>query len=139
MHRRIPLFALAVSFVVGSTACSYAPRYDDPASYRYDYYYYPHVGVYFHLHSGHYYYRDGGSWVRVRVLPRHIWLDHRVRRTLVIREPEPHRRYQTHRERYRLPHDFRLDRAHDRGEREHNRRQHQEYRRRWGGAERERR
>ena len=139
MQRRIAQFVLAALLAVGATACTYAPRYDDPPSYRYDYYYYPHVGVYFHLHSGHYFYRDGGSWRRGRVLPNHIWLDHRVRRPLVIREPEPHRWHETHRERYRLPHDLRLDRTHDRGEREHNRRRHEEYRQRSGGQARQRR
>jgi hypothetical protein len=117
--------------MVGLSACTYAPRYDDPPSaYRHDYYFYPHVGVYFHLHSGHYYYRDGPSWVRARVLPRHIFLDHRVRRALVIRDAAPYRHHETHRERYRAPQDFKHDRQRDRTEREHNHRRHEDYRRR---------
>ena len=132
MRRPTSLFLSAMLLVVGSTGCSHAPRHDDVETYRYDYYYYPHVGVYFHLHSGHYYYRDGRSWVRVYALPQHIALDHRVRRTLMIREAEPYHRHEKHRQHYRLSRDFRLDRAHDRAERDHNHRQHQEYRRRSG-------
>jgi hypothetical protein len=135
MRHPAALFALAALLAVGVTACTYyVPRHDDPGAYRYDYYYYPHLGVYFHLYSGHYYYRDGAAWVRVRALPHHIHLDHRVRRTLVIKDPEPYRRHERHREHYRPPADFRQDRAYDRPERQHNERQHQEYRRRWEHA-----
>lgn len=131
MHRFTILAVVALSLISGLTACTYAPRYDDHhGSSGHDYFYYPHVGVYFHLYSGHYYYRDGRSWVRVRVLPPHIFLDHRVRRRLVIKEAEPYRRHAAHRESYRLPHDFKRDRKHDRAEREYNRREHQKYRKR---------
>ena len=130
MRRLVPLYALAALLVVGSTACTHAPRYDEPGAYRQDYYYYPHAGVYFHLHSGHYYYRDGPSWVRVRKLPQHIYLDHRVRRTLVIADAEPYRRYDVHRERYRRPEGLKYDRENDRAERDHNRRQYGEYHKR---------
>lgn len=130
MRRLMPLFAFAVLLVIGSTACTHAPRYDEPGSNRHDYYYYPHAGVYFHLHSGQYYYRDGGSWVRVRALPQRIYLDHRARRTLVIADAEPYRSHKVHRERYRRLESFNLDRENDRAERDHNRRQHGEYRKR---------
>lgn len=128
MRQPVPAFGLAVLLVAGLTACTYAPRYDDGrGAYLHDYYYYPHVGVYFHLYSGHYYYRDGKGWVRVRVLPSHLYLDHRARRPLVIRTVKPYKKYEAHRERYGPPHDFKRDRAHDRAEREHNRRRHKEY------------
>lgn len=130
MRRITSLFVLAILLVVGSTACTHAPHYDDRDTYRHDYYYYPQVGVYFHLQSGHYYYRDGPSWVRVRKLPQHIYLDHRARRTLVIADAEPYRRHDVYRERYRQPQGFKHDRESDRAERDHNRRQHGEYRKR---------
>lgn len=130
MRRLVTLYALAILLLVGSTACTHAPRHGEPGSYRHDYYYYPHAGVYFHLHSGQYYYRDDGSWMRVRVLPRHIYLDHRARRTLVIADAEPYRRHEVHRERYRRSGSFKFARENDRAERDHNRRQYGEYRKR---------
>jgi hypothetical protein len=129
MRRHIqPLVATAL-LVIGTTACQHASRYDDPVEYRFDYYYYPHVGVYYHLHSGRYYYRDGRTWVAIHRLPEHIYLDHQVRRKLIIREAKPYHRYAFHRERYPAPRDFRHDRRHDRAEREHNRREHRLYNR----------
>lgn len=133
MRQMIRALGIAVLMAGGLAACTYAPRHDDAyGAYVHDYYYYPQFGVYFHLYSGHYYYRDGNSWVRVRVLPRHIYLDHRVRRPLVIRDAAPYRQHEAHRERYRTPQDLKRDRAHDRQEREHNRRRHQEYLSRFG-------
>ncbi len=130
MRRQFSSFALMVLLVAGLSACAYAPRYDGTPSYLNDYYYYPHVGVYFHLYSGDYYYRDGHSWVRVRVLPSRIYLDHRLRRTVVIPDAPPYRWHERHREEHALPPDFRRDRGHDRAERDHNYRRHLEYRER---------
>ena len=124
--------------LLGGAGCTYAPRYDD-GPYAYDYYYYPHVGVYFHLFSGHYYYRDHDRWLRVRALPPHIVLDHRVRRSLVIRDPQPYRHHEQHRAQYRAPPAFRHEPRYDRPEREHNRRLHEEYRKRWDHQRRDRR
>ena len=129
MRRHILLLVSTVLFVFGTMACQHVTRYDDPGDYRFDYHYYPDVGVYYHLHSGRYYYRDGGTWVAIHRLPERIYLDHRVRRKLVIREAKPYYRYAFHKERYRAPRDFHRDRRHDRAEREHNRREHQRYNR----------
>lgn len=134
-HSTLGLLLVGLS-LLGLTACTYAPRYDDPPAYRSDYYYYPSVGVYFHLFSGDYYYRDGDRWLRTRVLPRHIALDHRLRRPLVIRDPEPYRHNASHRERYAPPPGFKRDPRYDRPERERNGRQHREYRERWQHSER---
>ena len=106
--------------VLGVTACTYAPRYDDVPAYRSDYYYYPGIGVYFHLYSGDYFYRDGDRWLRTRVLPPRIVLDQRLRRPLVIKDPAPYRHNADHRERYRPPPNVRRDPRYDRPEREHN-------------------
>lgn len=135
LHSKFSLWWVGLA-LLGSTACTYVPRYDNPPAYRSDYYYYPSVGVYFHLFSGDYYYRDGDHWLRTRVLPPHIVLDHRLRRPLVIKDSEPYRHNATHRERYGPPPGFKRDRRYDRPEREHNDRQHREYRERWGHSER---
>lgn len=126
--------ATAIVFVPGLTACYYEPRpYPSPPSppHYYDYYYYPNVDVYFHIHTGWYYYRSGGIWWRTRRLPPRVRLDPRYRRPIVIREDPPHRRYPQHRKAYPPPRDWRPDPRRDREEREHNRHQHEEYLRRW--------
>ena len=130
MCRQFSLAFVASLLIVGATACTHAPIHDDPASYRNNYYYYPHVGVYFHLYSGDYYFRDGPNWKRVRVLPSHIFLDHRVRRVILIEEPEPYKRHKVHRERYKVTYNLRRNREHDWDERLHNHKQHLKYRRR---------
>ena len=130
MRRPISIAAVAALLIVGAIACTHAPVHDDPPSYREDYYYYPHVGVYFHLYSGDYYYRDGPTWTRVRVLPSHIFLDHRVRRAIVVTESKPYKRHKAHRERYKVPYRLRRDRKHDWDERLHNHKQHLKYSRR---------
>lgn len=129
MRRHIQLFVSTLLLVIGTAACQHVTRYDDPDDQRFDYHYYPHAGVYFHLHSGRYYYRDDRTWVTLHRLPEHIYLDHRARRKLVIREKKPYRHHALHKERYRAPHDFHHDRRHDRAEREHNRREYRRYNR----------
>lgn len=131
MRRRTVLYLLLLPAVLGGTACSYSPRYADAPPYGYEYYYYPNVGVYFHLISGDYYYRDRDHWSRVRVLPPSILLDHRLRRTVVIKEREPYHHFDRYREEHRPPPGFRPDPRYDRPERDHNRRRHEEYRKRW--------
>ena len=103
---------------------SYPPQY-------YDYYYYPHVNVYFHIYTGWYYYLSGDVWLRTRRLPPHIRLDPRYRRPVVIREDPPHRRHPEHRKTYPPPRDWRSEPHRDRRERDDNRRQHEEYLKRW--------
>jgi len=130
MLRKLGNLVTAIALITMLNACAYyAPRYDEP-DHRYDYYYYPNVGVYFSLYSGDYFYRRDNHWVSVRVLPRHIHVDPRIRRTLVVHDDAPYRKYEQHRERYRPRPDFKSDPVRDRLEREHNRRQHEEYRRR---------
>ncbi len=106
----------------------YGPPY--PPQY-YDYYYYPHVDVYFHIYTGWYYYQSGGVWSRARHLPPHIRLDHRYRRPIVIRDDPPHRQHPRHRKTYPPPRDWRPEPHRDRRERDDNRRQHEEYLKRW--------
>lgn len=99
-------------------------------SHHYDYYYYPQVGVYFHLHSGHYFYRKNQVWLRVKVLPKHLYLDHRDRRHLVIRNARPYLKYQQHKKQYHHDRHHEIGRNHDRQERERNHKQHRSYRER---------
>ena len=134
MDRRSFLVA-ATTLAAGAGMSACAPVYVDappgpPPPWHYDYYYYPGASVYFHLYSGTYYWRDGRTWISAQVLPHHIYLDHRIRRTVVIRDREPHRHWHKHREQYRRPRDYRPHPRFDRDERVHNRRRHEEYRRR---------
>ena len=69
----------------------------------YDYWYYPYWGVYFHIHTGRYFYRDGRRWQRVQRLPPHIHLDRRRRHLLNIRESRPWERHEEHRRQYPPP------------------------------------
>lgn len=102
MHRRRFVQLLTGSAVValgsGLAACSYPEYY--PRRPHYGYYYYPNVNVYFHIHTGHYYYRTGSAWHRSRSLPRHIKLDRHRRRHIYIREPRPYDRNREHRREY---------------------------------------
>ncbi|WP_125932033.1 hypothetical protein [Thiosocius teredinicola] len=136
MRRPISLLFILVGIAVALNACVYAPPHERPPAHRYDYdyYYYPDVNVYFHLFSGHYYYRDHDRWLRVKVLPSHIYLDHRVRRPLMIKEPQPYRHHERHRAEYRPPANYRREPKYDRAERDHNRRQFEVYHGRRGDA-----
>lgn len=135
MKRRTFLAALAAGAT--ASACGPVPvrhgpppHAPGPPSYYYDYYYYPDVSVYFHLYSGHYWYREREAWINTRRLPRHIHLDHRARRTIVIRDPRPYAHWHEHRDKFRKPRGYRPDHRHDPGERRHNIQRHEEYRRR---------
>lgn len=125
--------AAAAAFAPGLTACYGPPPYGrpQPVPPRYEYYYYPQADVYFHIYTGWYYYRSDGIWWRSRHLPLNIRLSPRYRRLVVVKEAPPYRRYPQHRESYPPPRNWRPDPRRDREEREHNRRVHQEYLRRW--------
>ncbi len=130
---RPALYLVALLLAVGS-GCAYSPYYAERPYERpdhyYDYYYYPHASVYFHLYSGYYYYPDGSRWIRTRVLPSHIHIDQRVRRPLVVRDDKPYLKHQEHAAQYRTNRHPRSGRDHDQAEREHNRKRYEEYRRR---------
>ena len=129
--------SLAFIFVIGLGACVYDPHYKGPsarvhAPHFYDYYYYPNVGVYFDLSLGYYYYRPGKYWARVRVLPKHIYLDHRYRKSLHMEHKTPYVKHPEHRKKYRPKDKYRhekekVQREMDRKEREYNSRQHKEH------------
>jgi hypothetical protein len=130
------LLALAVGAgVAGCYAEPYrpAPVYHDHW-YPYDYFYYPSVGVYFHIHSGYYWYRDHGHWVRVKRLPPHVVILSRDRHRIRVDHGEPWRYHQRHVERYQprvVPRpDPHRPQIHERNrvEREHNRRLYDEHR-----------
>jgi hypothetical protein len=88
------------------------------------------MDVYFHIYTGWYYYRSGGIWWRTRTLPPQVHLDPRYRKRIVVRNEPPYRRPPEPREAYPPP-DWRPDPRRDREEREHNRRVHEEYLKRW--------
>ena len=94
MKGLIRLVVMVVAMTsVSLTACTYygEPYYHDhePVHY-YEYYYYPSVGVYFHVYSGYYYYRRGSAWVRVKVLPSHIHLHKYDRRIIRSKDYRPY-------------------------------------------------
>ena len=124
--------ACMAAFAPGLAGCygpaPYGPPY--PPQY-YDYYYYPHVDVYFQIYTGWYYYRSDNVWWRARHLPPHIRLDPRYRRPIVIREDQPYRQHPQHRAAYPPPSEWRPEPHRDRQERDDNRRQHEEYLKRW--------
>ncbi len=109
MHRRQFLRLLsgkaAVALGFGLAGCTDYGDYPSrrvsphPDSY-YEYYYYPDVNVYFHIHTGFYYYHHGGVWHRSRRLPSHFRLKRHHRRRLYIRGPRPHDRNREHRREY---------------------------------------
>jgi hypothetical protein len=117
---------LAVAAAMLMTGCYYdtydtRPVYHDP--YRYDYYYYPSVGVYYHLYSGYYYYHDDHYWYRSRRLPPRYRLDPHDRVKLKDRDSRPYQKYDRHREKYHPAPDYRSDRNRDRRERDYLKRQ----------------
>jgi hypothetical protein len=133
--------ALLVS-VAGLAGCNGTVYYRDappphaPAyGYRwhhYDYFYYPSVGVYFHIPSGYYYYREGRKWHRSRWLPPRIVILPRERVHMRIKDKQPWHHHKEHAARYRSPARPRLKERerHDRNrvEREQNRRLYREHR-----------
>lgn len=66
----------------------------------YDYWYYPQEEVYFHIHSGDYFYQDGGVWWRVQWLPNYFYLDPGDRICLRIMDVQPWRYHYAVRGRY---------------------------------------
>ena len=135
------LLTLLVPLVLsGMAGCTTAPHhgyhfhdgylYSGHPFYHNDYLYYPNLAVYFHVHSGHYYYRHDSRWIRSRHLPKKIYLDHRHRRRLVIREKEPYRHHHKHRKRYETSTKYRAEKKYDRAERKRHRELHENYKKR---------
>ena len=132
--------SLVFIFVIGLGACVYDPSYRGPPTrthtpYFYDYYYYPNVDVYFDLSLGYYYYRSSKHWARVRVLPKHFYLDHRYRKSLHMEHKTPYVKHPEHRKKYHSRDEYRNEkgevrRDRDRKEREYNSRQHKQYQKR---------
>lgn len=101
--------ALLVS-VAGLVGCNGAVYYREPPPHApaygypwqpYDYFYYPSVGVYFHIPSGYYYYREGRVWRRTQWLPPRIVILPRERVHVRIKDQEPWRHNKEFKERYR--------------------------------------
>ncbi len=134
-----PIVLAVVLLALGSMAgCVYAPVREGPPPhapaygyrypYYYDYYYYPSVPLYFHIYTGYYYYHDHGRWVRTKVLPRNIHIQHYDRVKLRIEDDQPYRWYNQHQKQYRSNPRLRYDKYDDRRERDYNHRQYEEYR-----------
>lgn len=98
-----------------------------------DYFFYPRAGVYFHIHSGYYWYHERGHWYRARRLPPYIVILPRDRVHVRVDHDEPWRRHREHMQRYPayvVPHRHRDPvrlQERSREEREHNRRLYHEY------------
>lgn len=134
MDRRGAIRMLAGGAALALAGCgpAYYGRPPPRPAWHYDYYYYPHVDVYFHVYSGYYYYVVGGAWNRARALPPHIHLDPRYRVSLSIRDDRPYVQHPQHRRAYPPPPQFRADPRRDREERQHNLRLYQDYQKRRG-------
>jgi len=130
VRRLVTSFMITGFLILGTTSCAFAPRYEEPPSYRNDYYYYPHARVYYHLYSGYYHYPEGRDWIRARVLPANVLLDQRARRVIVVEGRKPYQWHNAHRKRFKLTRNFALGWKPDQAERLHNHRQHLRYRRR---------
>lgn len=110
-----------------------APRVYAPAHrhYPYHYYYYPSVRVYFHLHSGRYYYHSDRRWIRSPHLPPRLHLDRRDRVRLWMDAEKPYLRNDMHRRKYKPHRKYQMDEHRSRREREHNHHKHREYQNRY--------
>jgi len=136
------ILPLGLLMVLTLGGCHPEVRHDRPSSVRvhghqwhpHDYYYYPHVGVYFHISSGHYYYHDQRRWHRVIHLPKHIYLHGSGRVKLRVSEDRPWRRHIEHRRSHQAEPRRNLDKKRwketHRREHERNGRLHREYLRR---------
>ncbi len=120
-----------LSSVIAGCATHYrdGPPYYTSAyhHYPYHYYYYPGTRVYFHVLSGHYYYRDGDHWQRVRKLPKAYQLDHRDRVPVWADTDKPYSRHRDHDRKYRPNPHYKRDTKRDHEERRHNQQQHERY------------
>lgn len=136
--RRIRIIRLGGLLLAGSLAlvaasgCSSDYRegttvYKPVYYYPYDYYYYPSLGVYFHISSGYYFYHDGVSWLRVRTLPPRFYLDPNDRVRIVIKSDKPYLSHDAHRLRYTPRPDYRHDVERNKVERHHNTQRYQTY------------
>jgi hypothetical protein len=125
---------LGAVLVTGTGGCTAYYR-DGPPVYRSEYYhhpyryhYYPSTRVYFHISSGHYYYRDHDHWKRVRELPPKYRLDRRDRVRLWVDGDKPHSRHREHDGKYRPNPHYKHDMKRDREERRYNKQRHERYR-----------
>lgn len=127
------LFTILVSLSVLLTGCVYDPIYYGPpphTSYHphyYDYYFYPSVQVYFHFTTGFYYYLDGRTWIRTRVLPPHIHIDTRDRVQIRIDSDKPYLKLPEHTRIYKPKPNYRVDKERSIKEQEANKRWFQEF------------
>lgn len=127
-----PLLTLAFTLVLGGCYGIYhegPPLYSSAYyDYPYHYYYYPSVGVYYHLYSGEYYYRRDGYWRHERTLPPHYRLDRKDRVGVWLEDKQPWGRHDEHARKFKPRPDYRPDRRLDQRERRHNEERHQRYR-----------
>ena len=123
----------AALFLCGSlSACVVEPPIGVPV--LHDYHFYPTVGVYYDVVTGYYHYRDGGSWVKVRILPPRIILSPKDRVPLRLKPSRPYDKHVEHRDKYRREHSQRrdphTDKNADKREREENQKRYERYNRR---------
>jgi hypothetical protein len=131
----------ALGLASGLGACAVytdrGPLYATYPDYYYDYYYYPSIGIYYHLFSGDYFYPHRGRWWRTRDLPHHFRLDKHHRIPLHIKKDRPYDDYRDHHAKFAKSKDWERDRRkgpraldlEDRRERRHNLDQHIKYHR----------
>lgn len=135
--RPLGVAALALLAAAGLVGCQAQSVHHHPPHgpvaaapwYPHDYFYYPGVQVYFHIHSGTYWYHERGHWRRAHQLPPHIVILPRDRVRIRVDRGEPWRDHHRHAERYRPHVPPRHEQLHERNriEREHNRRLYHEH------------
>ena len=130
---RCAVFSIFVSFSALLAGCVHDPLYYGPPAHshyyprHFDYYYYPSAQVYFHFTTGFYYYLDSGVWIKIKVLPPHIYLDARDRVQIKIESDKPYLQYPDHTRTYKSRPNYRVDKDRGNKEREANRLWFREY------------
>lgn len=118
---------LSVILGLGLNACVHRGPPLPHAPLLHDFYFYPGVGVYYHIDSGYYYYLDGTVWVKVKVLPPRIRIGPRNRVHLRHKTLTPYKKHSKHRKKYLKKRRERPDEAQSRREREENNKRHRRY------------
>ena len=130
------VFAVFIGSSVLLAGCVYDPFYYGPpphshySPYYYDYYFYPSVQVYFHFTTGYYFYRDGGVWIKTRVLPPRIKINAYNRIRIKAETDKPYLKFPEHNLKYKQNPKYRVDKEKSLKEKEANQKWFKEYQQR---------
>ena len=119
------LFPMILALGVG--ACAHGVPVPPHPRLLHDFYFYPSVGVYYHIAGGYYYYSDGDAWIKVKVLPPRFRIGPRDRVHLRHKSLRPYDKHAEHKKRYREERRRKPDEAQNRREREENIKRHRRH------------